>query len=391
MTVFKAFFQVARRNLTVVLIFIGMMMVITVLAFQSLGDTRGELKVSTKDYRVGIINEDGEDPLTRGLLDFLGARALLVPIGDGENDARDALFWREAAYILRIPAGFGASLKTAHPLVINTQTAPDDYTSMYVETYTNRFLATLRLYMDTNPNLTTQALITQVHEDLKDEIVFLPSQERTPIHMKTVWYFRYLSYPLLAAIASGMGMVLASMKKSLVEQRARVASQSELSRNMQIFLAGLLYSGIIWLILVLLGVFQTKLPMTELLTPRFLLILLTSFFYMLICLSISLLISSFTQNRNAINGINNVVALGSSFLGGVFVPIEVMGDTITGIGKMLPAYWYTLAVRGLGDANTLAGSAMSSYARQMSILGLMLLMLLSASLLINKIKRQTGA
>ena len=131
--------------------------------------------------------------------------------------------------------------------------------------------------------------------------------------------------------------------------------------------------------------------MTALLTPRFLLILLTSFFYMLICMSISLLISSFTQNRNAINGINNVVALGSSFLGGVFVPIEVMGDTITGIGKMLPAYWYSLAVRGLGDANSLAGSAMSSYARQMSILGLMLLVLLSASLLINKIKRQTGA
>lgn len=116
MTVFKAFFQVARRNLTVVLIFIGMMMVITVLAFQSLGDTRGELKVSTKDYRVGIINEDGEDPLTRGLLDFLGARALLVPIGDGENDARDALFWRRPLTSCASPRALGPPLKQRIPL-----------------------------------------------------------------------------------------------------------------------------------------------------------------------------------------------------------------------------------------------------------------------------------
>ncbi|NLX82234.1 MAG: ABC transporter permease [Clostridiales bacterium] len=390
MTVFKAFFQVARRNLTAVILYISLMLVITVLVFQSVSDTGGDLKVSIEDYRIGVINEDGDDLITRGLLDFLGSRALIVPIGTGENDAKDALFWREASYILQIPKGFGASFITAAPLVIQTQSAPDDYTYTYAQTYTNRFLATLKTYHQMNPGQSPHALIALVNEDLKDEVLILPTQERSPVHMKTVWYFRYLSYPLLAAISSGLGLVLASMRRHLLEQRARVASQSELVRNIQMLLASLLYSAIIWLIPVLLGVLITRLPVKELFTPRFLLILATSFFYMLICMSISLLISAFTQNRGAINGINNLVALGSSFLGGVFVPIEVMGDTITGIAKFLPAYWHTMAVRGLGDAQELSGGPMADYIKLISVLGLMLLVLLSATLLVNKIRRQKG-
>ena len=43
----------------------------------------------------------------------------------------------------------------------------------------------------------------------------------------------------------------------------------------------------------------------------------------------------------ALNGINNVLSLGLCFLGGVFVPLEMLGNGIVSIAQFLPTYWYS--------------------------------------------------
>lgn len=45
-------------------------------------------------------------------------------------------------------------------------------------------------------------------------------------------------------------------------------------------------------------------------------------------------------NKGAINGIVNVVALGSSFLCGAFVPMEWLPDSVLNIAHVLPTYYY---------------------------------------------------
>lgn len=44
------------------------------------------------------------------------------------------------------------------------------------------------------------------------------------------------------------------------------------------------------------------------------------------------------------NAIVNTVSLGSSFLCGVFVQQELLGETVPSIARFLPAYWYVKAV-----------------------------------------------
>ena len=80
MTVFKSFLKVARRNIGSVAIYVIIMLVMSFIMLSYLGDTSGDLQVSTSDYKVAVINGDGEDPLTQGLLSFLGSRAQLVPL-----------------------------------------------------------------------------------------------------------------------------------------------------------------------------------------------------------------------------------------------------------------------------------------------------------------------
>ena len=50
--------------------------------------------------------------------------------------------------------------------------------------------------------------------------------------------------------------------------------------------------------------------------------------------------TSLIKNDSAIQGITNILALGSSFLCGAFVPQEYLGATALKIGKVLPSYYY---------------------------------------------------
>jgi len=46
------------------------------------------------------------------------------------------------------------------------------------------------------------------------------------------------------------------------------------------------------------------------------------------------------NNKGAINGIVNVISLGSSFLCGAFVPMEWLPDSVLKIAHCLPTYYY---------------------------------------------------
>lgn len=64
------------------------------------------------------------------------------------------------------------------------------------------------------------------------------------------------------------------------------------------------------------------------------------FVFTMCALSIAFLIGNLVSNKNAINGIVNVIALGSSFLCGAFVPAEFLPDTVLKIAHILPTYYY---------------------------------------------------
>ena len=67
---------------------------------------------------------------------------------------------------------------------------------------------------------------------------------------------------------------------------------------------------------------------------------INSFIFTICALSIAFLIANLIINKNAINGIVNVVALGSSFLCGSFVPTQWLPDAVLKIAHVLPSYYY---------------------------------------------------
>ena len=72
------------------------------------------------------------------------------------------------------------------------------------------------------------------------------------------------------------------------------------------------------------------------------LLILNSFVFAFCALALSFLIGNLVHNKNAINGIVNVLALGSSFLCGAFVPIEWLPKLVLNIAHFLPSYYYIM-------------------------------------------------
>jgi len=52
------------------------------------------------------------------------------------------------------------------------------------------------------------------------------------------------------------------------------------------------------------------------------------------------LIGNTIKSKNAISAVSNVVSLGTCFISGVFVPQELLGETVLKIASFTPTYWY---------------------------------------------------
>ena len=79
---------------------------------------------------------------------------------------------------------------------------------------------------------------------------------------------------------------------------------------------------------------------------------------MLVALSISLLASRFVKNENAQNIVSNFISLILCFLGGAFVPLELLGPGLLNVSKFTPTYWYIKALESVSGLTAFDSEAL---------------------------------
>ena len=96
-------------------------------------------------------------------------------------------------------------------------------------------------------------------------------------------------------------------------------------------------------------------------------------------LTIAFLIATIVNNKNAINGIVNVIALGSSFLCGAFVPVE-----------WLPKYWYIQTNELLKTIEVFNIQTLMPVFINMGVIVLFSLLFITLTNIFSKKKRRIG-
>ena len=62
-------------------------------------------------------------------------------------------------------------------------------------------------------------------------------------------------------------------------------------------------------------------------------------------LSVAWLVAQFAKSVVVLNAFSNLFGLSFCFLGGVFIPVDMMSEGTRQVAKFVPSYWYVVANR----------------------------------------------
>lgn len=330
MTVFNTFWKVINKYKGTIILFTVMLV-----AFGGINTTssNNSLDFTNNKPDIIIINNDQNKGLTKNLISYLKENTNVKNIKEEEID--DALFYRQVNYIIYIPKNYRNDILSGINPKIDIKTT-GDYDSSLAEMILTRYLKTQEVYSKTTSN--EEELIEKINTNLKTKSeVSITSTVNTDKTSKVSRYYNFASYSIMYTIIFIICMVLSSFNEKVIKKRTIISSMNYKSHNKLILKASFLYSIIVWLLFMILGIILFP---DTVISLRGLIYTINAFIFTFASLTLALLISSLSSNKNVITGIANVVCLGSAFLCGAFIPTTWLPETVIKISRIFPTYWY---------------------------------------------------
>lgn len=332
MTVFNAFWKVINKYKGTIILF-----TIMLVAFGGINTTSNNSTVDFTNSKpdIIIVNNSGNNALTKNLISYLKKNTNVKNIKNTEEARNDALFYREVNYIVYIPKDYQKDVLSGKTPIIDIKTV-GDYTSSLAEMLLTRYLKIQSIYAK---NISTeQELITVINKNLsKTSEVTITSKVDTTKTSRVSRYFNFASYSAMFIIIFVICMVLSSFHAKAIKKRTIISSMNYKTHNKYLLRASFVYSIIVWLLFMLLG---TILFSNTILSLRGLVYAINLLIFIFTSLTLALLLSTLIDNKDAINGIVNVISLGSAFLCGAFIPTEWLPESVITISRIFPTYWY---------------------------------------------------
>ena len=342
MQVYKAYFKIIKKNIGQLSIYLIIFLLFAII-FGKVSTSPKDTDFESTKVNISIINKDENSKLISGLRDYLKENANIVDVGTSKEDLQDALFFREAEYIITIPKGFTKEiLKGNKDINIEKTVIPNSTSEIYMDNLINRYLNTVKMYTSTIDNISQAKLVSNVNKDLSHttDVKIKTYDNDYSNNASCANYYNFFAYSMFAVLILGISLVMISFNNKDLKRRNLASSLSMKNMNIQMVFANITYAVVVWFVMIIASFIMFK---NYMFTINGLLSLLNSFVFTLAALSISILISNLVTSRNALSAVVNVIALGSCFISGVFVPQQYLGDTVLSIAKFNPTYWYVKA------------------------------------------------
>jgi len=346
MIIFKTYFKIIKKLSLPLSIYIVVFLALSI-AFSYIGNSNNADTFTQSKTRVAFINEGETSVLIQGLKDYLGGHSTYVDIENRTDKLQDALFFRDAEYILRIPAGFTNNFMTGKAVTVDKTVVSGSVSSIYTDILINKYFNTARLYVNNSKEISQEELVGQIKKDLELEtdVILKSAGKKTAQTSAIVYFYNYMPYILINIIILGVSSIMLVFNDIRLRRRNLCSPVSNISVNSQILLGNIVFSVSCWALLVILSLLLYRQDMFNLNSVYF---CINSLVLTITILSMSFLIGVLIKSRNAQSGISNVVSLGMCFLTGVFVPQEMLSDSVIAIAKFLPTYWYIRANKAIG-------------------------------------------
>ena len=359
MLAFKTFFKIVNKYKFMIILYMAILCGLMIFYYNS-GNETNTFAESKPD--ILIVNNDSDNKITNNLVKYLSEKCNIANIADNEEARDDALFYQEVSYIIYIPKDYGKDFYEGKNPEINVKSL-DSSNTYYAKMLLTNYLKVANTYKSELPNLSENDLIEKINTTLSKntEINLLSSSNENTdrnqasstdknVLNKAISYFNFLNYAVLAGLVYVICMTISAYRKPMVSKRIEVSKLNYKKFNFNL----VFYNGVLTLI-----IWGIYIIISSILIGKFLftksgaILIINSLIFSICALTLAFLIANIISNKNAINGIINVVALGSSFLCGAFVPTSLLPDYVLKFAHILPSYWYIKTNNALASIETI--------------------------------------
>lgn len=331
MTVFKTFFKVLNKNKVFIFIY-----TVILLIFSISNSTTSENAINYEDTKANfvIINNDKEGIISNDFIEYVNNNAKVSDI-TSEDAINDALFYRQIDYVVYLPNNFSNDFMSGKNPIIDVKSV-GSYESTLAERLVSNYFKILKIYLNNGYvdnellSKTKEALVTNV----SSEIISKVDVDKIS---KMSFYFNFESYSIIACLIYIICLILSIFNNEKIRKRTIISSTNYKKNNRILLLANCIYSFIVWFFYTLVAFILFK---NSMFTSAGLVFIINSLLFTICITSMAFMIGNIVNNKDAINGIVNIIAIGSSFLCGAFVPVEYLPNGVLKFAHILPTYYY---------------------------------------------------
>ena len=301
MTVYKTFFKVVNKYKFLIIIYTAMLILFAGFNMQT---SQNSTNFVAEKPDVLIINNDKEQKLSKNLVEYIEKNSNIVDIENDEEARNDALFYRDVSYIIYIPENYSKDFLNGLNPEINIKSA-GDADSSYTEMLLSRYIKVANIYQKELQN--EDELIKTINETLEKEAeTEITSKLDTDNLTRAAFYYNFMNYSILAGCVYVICIIISSFREEKIRKRTVISSMNYKKFNRQLLVSNGALALILWFLYVVLSFILIG---DIMFTAHGLILIANSFVFSICSLTIAFLIANLINNKNAINGIINVVAL----------------------------------------------------------------------------------
>lgn len=350
MTVFKGYLRIMKSNLGTIIMYLVIFLTISIAIeriYLSTGMSEG---FSASKLNVAVIDRDG-GVIAQALRGMMERDQNLIEMEDDRQVIQEELYYSNVEYVLIVPEGAQEKLMKGETAV-QSVTAPGSVKAYYVQAEVNNLLNQIRVYLSAGMELEQACERSLALGEEKPQVTLLDRNGNAGIRENYNYFLQYLPYPFTASSIMILGLVIMSFKKREIKNRLASSAVPFTHQTLAVVASFLLVGAVIWAIYM--GIQAILYEGGIFASPHAGIYICNTLACILVALAFGFLTGTIANGPIALNGINNVISLGLSFLGGIFVPLEMLGDGVRNISQFLPTYWYSVINGILGDYSALS-------------------------------------
>ena len=344
MTVYKYFLKIALQNKGVIL---GYTIIFFILSIINGSSVQKETDFMETKLDIGIVDNSSSE-LSRGLVNYLGEKNNIVEIEEDVRFIKEQIFLEIVDGVLIIPKDFDEKVISKEGSI---EIYKDDRIigSYQIQNQVNKFIAFANATYE-NGKFNLDQVNSALDEGIKVNFMKSTTNKNDNANSWFKYYFNFTSYIIMALYISLIGFVMTELTGKGIENRRKVSSIKFLKFNKEMYLGQLTLASFITIVFILGSIVLKGKYIGEVDFLKYIINIIV-FSFAILCLTF--LINNVTNDKFIISGVGTILALGTSFISGVLIPQEFLGQKVLTIAKFFPTYYFVkinnMAMDSFGD------------------------------------------